>query len=344
MIVLFFILVLVLASMILLWAFATLKALDMTQHEKRPLARMVKLAVMWTLLVILCTFSGCVTSFCSGLVIVTHNHAQNETAEMVLHRGFPVWFSDMPDEIGFIDDWQPNRVFANWCAWTVILVLICCGLRVVKMNHTFRVKRALVALGLIFVIGCAVLARLVWEGYLKPTRGPRAPPTVLQMTRNRMAVINYIGQHGEFPDSLDVLVQQSDYGLNKEDLIDEWGEPIGFEYSGDDYILWSCGPDKKLGTTDDIIWGSRPSYVERWKAKHAQPVDGQGTNAVQKVTTGAVQPPVNGGTSPSQVKEGDMKKDGTVPPPSRLWLYIGIALCALVPFFYLLRRKLKTGN
>jgi hypothetical protein len=54
-----------------------------------------------------------------------------------------------------------------------------------------------------------------------------------------------------------------------------------------------------------------------------------------------------GTTSTSQEKRWFGKQDGVVPeeeratasPPSRLWLYVGISLCVLVPILYFLRRK-----
>jgi len=174
--------------------------------------------------------------------------------------------------------------------------------------------------------------------------------SIISLTRARLTEIDktirlYAMLHqGKLPDSLDALVEPDDPLLEKECLLDQWGEPIGYVLEGRKYVIWSTGPDKRMGTADDIITGRPESYVESWKAQYAQPVGGQGTNAVQQVNTGAVQPPVNGGTSPSQVKGGGAEKDGAVPPPSRLWLYAAIALCAFVPFLYLLRRKLKTGN
>ena len=152
-----------------------------------------------------------------------------------------------------------------------------------------------------------------------------------QITDIVKAINIYAMEHSDkLPDSLDVLVESDDSLLGKEFLLDSWGEPIGYEHNGHGFVLKSSGPDRKMGTADDIIRGWPKSYEERWKARHTQPVGGQGTNAVQQVTTGTVQPLVQGGTSPSQVKGGGAEKDGAVPPPSRLWLYATIALCVLL--------------
>jgi len=105
-------------------------------------------------------------------------------------------------------------------------------------------------------------------------------PFALQMWSVRFAVVNYRAQEGKWPTSLDELTGPS-YRFQKEDLIDPWGEPFGFECGGpeDDCIVWSTGPDKKLGTADDIVMGSS-AMANRWRAKHGLPVV---TNAVQQV-------------------------------------------------------------
>ena len=106
-----------------------------------------------------------------------------------------------------------------------------------------------------------------------------------------MAITNYMVQEGEFPVSLEALVQRR-YFLEKQYLVDPWGESIGYEHGeGEDFVIWSSGPDKKLGTADDIIDGFPPSYVASWKAKNLPPVNGQKTNAVQETTAGVTQPP-----------------------------------------------------
>jgi len=126
--------------------------------------------------------------------------------------------------------------------------------------------------------------------------------------------MNFRAMDGEkFPESLDELTRSGRFTpvlLEKEDLIDPWGEPIGYEYTkslGDGFILWSSGPDKKVGTADDTVIGF-PPLIEDWKARHVQSAGGQETNAVQAATQ-------NGRATPS---------------PSRLWLYALIPLC-LIP-------------
>jgi len=113
----------------------------------------------------------------------------------------------------------------------------------------------------------------------------------VQMSKVKVAAVGYRVREGYFPSSLDMLVQSSYRDLNKEDLRDPWGEPFGYEYEGDNFVIWSSGPDKKIGTADDVCVGSPPSYVESWRAKLKQSIEEQKTNAVQGAMTGAIQPP-----------------------------------------------------
>jgi len=121
-----------------------------------------------------------------------------------------------------------------------------------------------------------------------------------QLTQIEQAITIYMIKHGNrLPESLDELFQfaSNNYSyfkkplLGKEDLIDPWGEPFGYERDGRKYVLWSSGPDKKLGTKDDFVEGGPPSYVKDWIARHAQDVDGQETDVVQMATPEPAPPP-----------------------------------------------------
>jgi hypothetical protein len=201
-----------------------------------------------------------------------------------------------------------------------------------KKTHSGIANRTLILLGIMLGIECFGSTRV---------------PTHVQMTRIENAIIAYRTQKGEFPTSIDELVNDASLLITKKDLVDFWGEPIGYEHRGDEYIVWSTGPDKKLGTKDDVVRGSLPSYVEIWKAKHAQPADGQGTDAVQGAAqTGGAQtsPPSHEkptstakAKTPGNVVEEEQSKTNP-------WLYVGIAVCFLCAIFHFLRRKLEAGN
>jgi len=139
-----------------------------------------------------------------------------------------------------------------------------------KTEQTFSTKWFLMFFGLMLGIGCAVLAFELWK-----TSGPRPQPKIpwirVQMPTIKNAILIYWTQKGKWPASLDELTTSADGEhplLSKEYLVDPWGEPIRYEICGDNFVIWSSGPDRKIGTEDDIAEGSSESHVEDWKAKH----------------------------------------------------------------------------
>ena len=160
-----------------------------------------------------------------------------------------------------------------------------------KTTRKSITKYILIFLGATLCIGCIGVGAFVLNEVkraMRPTRDP-VPRISIQMSMINTAIISYEAQEGKLPASLDVLVQKR-YYLEKEYLTDPWGEPIGYEHNGGEYIIWSSGPDRKMGTADDIFNGFPPSHMESWKAKLAQALSEQGTNAVQGATAGTIQP------------------------------------------------------
>ena len=141
------------------------------------------------------------------------------------------------------------------------------------------------------------------------------------------------------------------YGMKKEDLVDFWGEPVGYEYSDseDACILWSAGPDKKPGTSDDVILGWPPPYMESWKAKHLPSVDGQGTNALQAATPEPVWSPVAPGKkTPGRVAAKDTPLEDapteTNAAPWKLPLFIGVVVIGATGIWRCLKRRKRGGD
>lgn len=109
-----------------------------------------------------------------------------------------------------------------------------------------------ITLGTVLLIIAYVLAREFYpttSGHLISL--PRA-----QIARIEQVVQIYaITHNGKFPESLNDLIKgTSDTSslLRKEDLLDSWGEPIGYECDGRTFIIRSSGPDREMGTEDDI--------------------------------------------------------------------------------------------
>ena len=137
---------------------------------------------------------------------------------------------------------------------------------------------------------CADAASGINESYSKRIRN--------KLFELKIAIVTYRAGEGKFPDSLDVLAPREDTDdrrrssyLEKEGLLDAWGEPFRYEHSGDGFVIWSSGPDRKPGTEDDVFDSNSSSYLESWKAKRAQSVENPATNAVQKATTETAKPP-----------------------------------------------------
>jgi hypothetical protein len=210
-----------------------------------------------------------------------------------------------------------------------------------KMKQNLNVKSVLILLGI--TLGIESLGDVI------------LPAVRVKFSHIEKAIHIYAMTHnGKFPDSLGELFQFAstnyDYGkqplLKKEDLIDPWGEPFEYEYSEKKYIIRSSGPDRKMGTEDDILEGHIEAYQRGWKPEQTPPVDVQGTNAAQTaMKTGGAQtspPSHEKPTSTAKTETHDNVEEEQV-KPNNLWLYVGISLCILLPILYFMRRKLKNN-
>ena len=159
------------------------------------------------------------------------------------------------------------------------------------MKSEMKMRHKLIVIGVI----CLSLGDYVYSTVIPPLQGKIG-------NLSRAAEIYAMHHDIKFPASLDELTLFAyncyDYGdkplLKKEDLIDPWGTPIFYECSssGRGYIFISSGPDKKMGTRDDIIDGWPTSYVMRWEAKLAQSVAAQEANTSQGAAAEAPPPAV----------------------------------------------------
>jgi hypothetical protein len=89
----------------------------------------------------------------------------------------------------------------------------------------------------------------------------RLPESIPTNTRTQIAEIEkaiqfYSMQHnGKLPESIEDLVTgTADHPglLKKGNLIDNWGTPYGYLKTGKHFRISSAGPDRKMGTQDDI--------------------------------------------------------------------------------------------
>ena len=192
--------------------------------------------------------------------------------------------------------------------------------------------------------------------YATPRAGqPHMPKIKIQMLDIRIAIEVYWGKHDlEYPVSLDELAQfaynHMSLGkplLKEGDLIDPWGEPFAYETDGRlCFIIQSSGPDRTMGTADDIFEGYPPKYVEeaRQKAKDIPAVVRQETNAVLEATAGAVQSPagtkkVTPNRVPVTATQPSSEPDETKNTPWQLPLFIGITAISAIMVWYCFKKR-----
>ena len=204
-----------------------------------------------------------------------------------------------------------------------------------KTKHKLIAKCVLIFSGIMLGMECQGLVIL--------------PKVRTQIGDIEQAVQVYAMHHnGKLPASLDNLIQGTENSpplLNKEDLIDPWGEPFLYEREGRQYVIMSSGPDRIMGTKDDFYDGSLTLFEKIWNAKHEQAIEEQKTNAVQEATTKTTQSatgigktqancvPVTGGQSPTESAE-------TKSAPWKIPLLIGVFIFGSVTAWcYFKKRK-----
>ena len=212
--------------------------------EKRPL-KVVKLIVLLVLLAILCLFNGCVASYCSGVVTISKDYTTEATVGVTSFKGFPVWFNQAAPgiRIGLI----PNRIFANWCVWTTVFMLVCCGLCFMGTKSRF-----VLPVGIFLGMGCVGMVAF----WLLTETDPSIPVHAKIRTISK-AVKTFTWEHnGELPASLKELTKPTKDGspplVKRQNLRDPWGKRIEYERKGNSFTLRSSGPDTIMGTEDDI--------------------------------------------------------------------------------------------
>jgi len=225
--------------------FVITKRLAKVSHGEKRLLKAIKRAALLALLTILCLFCGCVASFCSGYVTVAKDYTTEATVGITSFQGFPIWFNqDAPGiRIGLI----PNRIFANGCVWTTIFLFICCGYYFTKTKDRF-----MILLGIILGAGCVGIVT-----FLLLTETDPSVPVHVKMRNVIKTITIFADEHnGEFPASLNELTQPTGDDapplLKTKDLMDPWGKRIEYERNEGGFTIRASGPDRIMGTEDDI--------------------------------------------------------------------------------------------
>ena len=213
-----------------------------------------------------------------------------------------------------------------------------------KINLKCIVKCVLILLGIVLSVECQ--GRYI------------IPKTRAQVADIERAICIFAMDHnGKLPASLDELTQFVKDGDNQpllktEDLIDSWGEPFGYESGGKRFVLVSSGPDREMGTKDDIFSGNSDAYEKKWKDKYTQAIKEQETNAVQEATVEPVQPTAvietvtrervpTANTPPSTETDAPAKGKTT---PWKLPLLVGVAVVGVMAAWRCFRKKMKESR
>ena len=205
------------------------------------------------------------------------------------------------------------------------------------MKRMFTIRNVWVLLGVFLSMECVA-------------QFPIAPVRT-QLSEIEKAVRIYaMTYQGKIPDSLEDLARDTeDFSslLKKEKLIDPWGEPIGYEHESRKFVIWTTGPDRKMGTADDIAEGQPESYVKSWKEKLMQSIAGQETNTVQEVTAEPTQPPVGTAKAtpnrvPTATAQPPAQPDNpakTKTAPWKIPLLIGVAVVGSMAAWRFIKNK-----
>ena len=125
-----------------------------------------------------------------------------------------------------------------------------------------KTKQKLIGKGLhIFIAVTLVTVLLIIACVLVRVLYPTTPGCVVFPSRAQLATIEQAVQiyamrnNGKFPESLNDLITGTDDKpplLKKEGILDPWGKPFEYERDGRKLIIRSSGPDREMGTEDDI--------------------------------------------------------------------------------------------
>jgi prepilin-type N-terminal cleavage/methylation domain-containing protein len=103
----------------------------------------------------------------------------------------------------------------------------------------------LTIIGILLAIGMAVYTRLPESAMKKATQ--------VEESQYLTVIYNYKSESGKMPEDVDVLLTEG--YITKDLTTDAWGIKYQINYDEPSHVLKiiSAGPDKKFGTSDDIV-------------------------------------------------------------------------------------------
>jgi general secretion pathway protein G len=120
-----------------------------------------------------------------------------------------------------------------------------------KARQGFTLIEIMVVVGIIATLAAVFIPNVVGK-----MNDARIASARVQIKNVEEALVSYNMKHGgKYPDSLDVLMQESDDedALLQGGIDDPWGNPLHYEKRGKKRpVITSCGPDGEVGTEDDL--------------------------------------------------------------------------------------------
>lgn len=120
-----------------------------------------------------------------------------------------------------------------------------------KARQGFTLIEIMVVVGIIAALAAVFIPNVVGK-----MNDARIAAARVQIKNVEEALVSYNMKHGgKYPDSLDVLMQESDDedALLQGGIDDPWGNPLHYEKRGKKRpVITSSGPDGEVGTEDDL--------------------------------------------------------------------------------------------
>lgn len=120
-----------------------------------------------------------------------------------------------------------------------------------KARQGFTLIEIMVVVGIIATLAAVFIPNVVGK-----MNDARIASARVQIKNVEEALVSYNMKHGgKYPDSLDVLMQESDDedALLQGGIDDPWGNPLHYEKRGKKRpVITSGGPDGEVGTEDDL--------------------------------------------------------------------------------------------
>ncbi len=119
-----------------------------------------------------------------------------------------------------------------------------------RKNLGFTLVEMLLVMTIMGILATVVIINVSGSG-----KDARIVATRASITSIKAAIQTFEIKTGNYPKSIDELtapIGDSPALLSKAGMVDAWATPFQLKLSGNDFEIRSAGPDKQMGTEDDI--------------------------------------------------------------------------------------------